>query len=260
MAKRKTTQPTAPDDWIDASWNPVTGCTKISPGCKHCYAERMALWLQAIGNAKYANGFAVTLQPTALNLPLRWKKPHFIFVNSMSDLFHEDIPEAYVQQVFAVMNKADWHRYMILTKRSERLVDMDARLAWQPHIWMGVSVENQAYQFRIEHLRQTHAHLKFLCLEPLLGPLPNLDLRDISWVVLGGESGPNARSMQADWVRDIRDQCVAAKVPFCFKQWGGETRSRYGRCLDGREWHEMPQQMRYAPGSRRQELPLFEGR
>ena len=263
MAKTRTTKQIVAEtveDWIDASWNPVTGCTKISPGCKNCYAERMALWLQGIGNAKYANGFQVTLQPSVLDLPKHRKRPHFFFVNSMSDLFHDEVPEEYIQQVFAVMNAANWHRYMMLTRRSQRLLDLDARLPWQPHVWMGVSVESQPYQYRIDHLRQTHAHLKFLCIEPMLGPMPSLDLRGMGWVILGGESGPHARPLEADWVRGVRDQCVAAGVPFCFKQWGGANKRQTGNLLDGRVWSQMPQELvptKY--GSRRQELPLFEG-
>src|SRR2546423_15531651 len=170
-------------EWTEATWNPVTGCTKISPGCKHCYAERMALRLQAMGQRNYANGFELTLQENALELPLRWKKPQVIFVNSMSDLFHKDIPTNFILRVFDVMQRAHWHRFQILTKRSERLLELAPALLWPPHIWMGVSVESEEYTFRVEHLRQTEAHVKFLSLEPLLGPLPRLNLQKIDWVI-----------------------------------------------------------------------------
>ena len=227
-------------EWTEATWNPVTGCTKISPGCKHCYAERLSFRLQAMGQPNYANGFALTLQPPTLELPLRWKKPQVIFVNSMSDLFHKSIPTDYVKQVFDTMVRADWHYYQILTKRSERLRQLSAQLPWQPHIWMGVSVENQDYTFRIDDLRETGAHVKFLSLEPLLGPLPNLNLDGIDWVIVGGESGPRSRVMRKEWVLDIRDQCLAANVPFFFKQWGGFNKKQAGRQLEGRTWDQMP--------------------
>lgn len=227
-------------EWTEATWNPVTGCTKISPGCKHCYAERLSNRLQAMGQRNYVNGFDLTLQPHALEIPLRWKKPQTIFVNSMSDLFHKEIPVEYILRVFEVMQRANWHRYQILTKRSDRLLELSPRLPWQPNIWMGVSVENQKYTFRIKHLRQTQAHVKFLSLEPLLGPLSNLNLKGIDWVIVGGESGPGARVMDKEWVLEIRDQCLEAGVPFFFKQWGGTNKKRSGRELDGRTWDGMP--------------------
>ena len=227
-------------EWTSASWNPVTGCTKISPGCKHCYAERMAQRLQAMGQANYANGFNLTLQRQALELPLRWRKPQVIFVNSMSDLFHKSVPDDFILQVFDVMNRADWHQYQVLTKRSERLMQLSQKLPWQPHIWMGVSVETQKYDYRIDHLRATGAHIKFLSLEPLLGPLKNLDLSDIDWAIVGGESGPGARPMKVNWVTDLRDQCASANVPFFFKQWGGVNKKKTGRLLEGQTWDEMP--------------------
>ncbi len=227
-------------EWTESTWNPVTGCTKISPGCKHCYAERMAKRLQAMGQPNYATGFEVAMHEHAVELPLSWKKPRTIFVNSMSDLFHQAIPVEFILRVFDVMRRADWHQYQILTKRSERLRDLDTVLSWQPHIWMGVSVENEDYVFRIDHLRQTHAHTKFLSLEPLLGPLSHLDLNGIDWVIVGGESGPGARPMKPAWVTEIRDQCQACRVPFFFKQWGGVQKIRKGRELDGRTWDEMP--------------------
>ncbi len=227
-------------EWTDATWNPVTGCTKISPGCKHCYAERMAKRLKAMGQKNYANGFELTLQPHMLELPLKWQRPSQVFVNSMSDLFHQDVPVSYIKKVFDVMRRAHWHQYQILTKRSQRLRQLAPELSWEAQIWMGVSVENDDYQHRIDDLRQTGAHIKFLSLEPLLGPLPTLNLRGIDWVIVGGESGPGARPMHAEWVRQIRDHCVRAKVPFFFKQWGGPVKSRTGRMLDGRTWDEMP--------------------
>lgn len=227
-------------EWTDATWNPVTGCTKTSPGCKHCYAERMAKRLRAMGQPNYANGFQTTLHERMLELPLRWKRPHRIFVNSMSDLFHEAVPLSFIQAVFDVMRRANWHQYQILTKRSGRLLEVDPLLCWKPHIWMGVSVEDAQRAFRIDHLRRTGAFIKFLSLEPLLGTLPSLDLRGIDWVVVGGESGPGARPMNPSWVRQIRDQCRRAGVPFFFKQWGGQAKRRAGRTLDGRTWDEEP--------------------
>ncbi len=227
-------------EWTDATWNPVTGCTKISPGCKHCYAERMAKRLKAMGQRNYANGFDLTLQPHMLERPLQWRRPSQVFVNSMSDLFHKDVPGAYIKRVFDVMRRADWHQYQVLTKRSERLRELAPQLPWEPQIWMGVSVENEDYLYRIDDLRQTGAHIKFLSLEPLLGPLHRLNLRGIDWVIVGGESGPAARPMRADWVREIRDRCRRSDVPFFFKQWGGPVKSRNGRLLDGRTWDEMP--------------------
>ena len=228
-------------EWTDATWNPVTGCSKISPGCKHCYAERLALRLQAMGQKNYRNGFEVTLQPQMLELPLRWKSSRQIFVNSMSDLFHEDVPLSYIKEVFSVMRRAHWHQYQVLTKRSERLLELSPRLEWGPQIWMGVSVENEDYLERIDHLRRTGAHVKFLSLEPLLGPLRKLKLRGIDWVIVGGESGPGARPVDSAWVTDNRDQCVSGGVAFFFKQWGGVQKKKAGRELAGRPWDEMPE-------------------
>lgn len=228
-------------EWTEATWNPVTGCTKISPGCDHCYAERLSLRLQAMGQPNYANGFALTLQPRMLELPLKWKTPQVIFVNSMSDLFHKDVPTEYIQRVFQVMREAHWHRFQVLTKRSQRLMRLSPELHWSPNIWMGVSVETKTYTYRIDHLRETGARVKFLSLEPLLGPLPDLNLEDIGWAIVGGESGPGARVMHPEWVIDIRNQCQAAGVPFFFKQWGGTNKKRSGRTLENRTWDEMPQ-------------------
>ena len=227
-------------EWTESTWNPVTGCTKISPGCKHCYAKRMAERLQAMGQRNYANGFALTLQPHALELPLGWKKPQTIFVNSMSDLFHQDVPLPYIRRVFAVMARAHWHRFQVLTKRAGRLARLAPGLDWAPNIWMGVSVENEKYRGRIDQLRGIGARVRFLSLEPLLGPLPGLDLRGIDWVIVGGESGPRARPMSPEWVADLRDQCLRAGVPFFFKQWGGANKKKAGRLLEGRTWDQMP--------------------
>ncbi|MGB9738071.1 DUF5131 family protein, partial [Chloroflexus sp.] len=208
-------------EWTEVTWNPLTGCTKISPGCKHCYAERMARRLQAMGVPKYRNGFRLTLHPTVLTEPLHWRTPRMIFVNSMSDLFHQDVPPDFICAVFAVMRQAHWHTFQVLTKRAERLRALDALLDWPPNVWMGVSVERVDYIARIDDLRATGAAIKFVSCEPLLGPLPQLPLDGIDWVIVGGESGPGARPMDPAWVRDIRDQCLAADVPFFFKQWGG---------------------------------------
>ncbi len=228
-------------EWTDSTWNPITGCTKVSPGCKNCYAERMALRLQAMGNRNYSNGFALTLHEPMLELPLNWKGPKMIFVNSMSDLFHEDVPIEFIHRVFDVMRRASWHRFQVLTKRSARLLEISPSLEWSPNIWMGVSVEDQSYTYRIEHLRDTRAHLKYLSLEPLLGPLPNLDLQDVDWVIVGGESGPGARPVEEGWVAEIRNQCLETGVPFFFKQWGGVNKKRSGRILQGRTWDQLPQ-------------------
>lgn len=231
----------SPIEWTDATWNPVTGCTKISPGCKNCYAERLALRLREMGNSRYANGFSLTLHPEALDLPFRWTKPKMIFVNSMSDLFHDSVPEDYIRKVFDVMVKAHWHKFQILTKRADRLSRIAQRLPWPAHIWQGVSIESQAYVNRVPLLRRVPATVRFLSIEPLLGPIPNLPLEDIHWVIVGGESGPGHRPIRVEWVRDIRKQCVSANVPFFFKQWGGRTPKSGGRKLDGRFWDQMPQ-------------------
>jgi protein gp37 len=227
-------------EWTDATWNPVTGCSKISPGCQFCYAERLSRRLQAMGQNNYRNGFEVTLQPHMLQHPLSWKNPRRVFVNSMSDLFHEDVPSSYIRRVFDVMETAHWHQYQVLTKRSQRVLAMNDELKWQPQIWMGVSVENENHQRRVDELRKTQACIKFLSVEPLLGLLSTLDLEGIDWVIVGGESGPGARPLDPAWVREIRDQCIQEGVAFFFKQWGGVFKSRTGRLLDGRTWDEMP--------------------
>jgi protein gp37 len=227
-------------EWTESTWNPLTGCTKISPGCKHCYAERMAARLQAMGQANYVNGFQLTLHEEALELPLRWKKPQTIFVNSMSDMFHDRVPREFILRAFDVMRRAHWHRFQVLTKRADRLENLSGGLPWADNIWMGVSVESEAYAYRIDHLRETGASIKFLSLEPLLGPLDNLKLDGINWVIAGGESGPGARLMDPEWVISIRNQCVEAGVPFFFKQWGGVWKKKFGRTLEGRTWDQMP--------------------
>ena len=235
-------------EWTEFTWNPVTGCTKVSPGCKHCYAERMARRLQGMSQPRYERGFEVTLQEDVLERPLTWRKPRLVFVNSMSDLFHERVPTPYIRSVFSVMERAHWHRFQVLTKRAERLLRLSSRLSWPPNVWMGVSVENDRYVKRIDCLRATGARIRFLSLEPLLGPLPKLDLAGMDWVIVGGESGPGARRMDPDWVRDIRDQCVRERIPFFFKQWGGVWKKRNGRTLEGRTWDEMPTaKLRWAP-------------
>jgi protein gp37 len=234
MAARSTIE------WTESTWNPLTGCTKISPGCANCYAERLSKRLKAMGNHNYSNGFNITMHEDTLELPFKWRKPQNIFVNSMSDLFHEKVPDEYIFKVFNVMRSATWHRFQILTKRSERLLDISPKLPWMPHIWMGVSVENQDYIYRINHLRRTGAKIKFLSLEPLIGNISALPLIDIDWVIVGGESGPKSRPLIDSWVTDIRNQCLEKSVPFFFKQWGGVNRQKTGRKLEGRTWDEMP--------------------
>jgi protein gp37 len=227
-------------EWTEATWNPLTGCTKVSPGCKHCYAERMSKRLQLMGQPSYQNGFKLTLHEHLLELPLSWKKPRKIFVNSMSDLFHKDVPFEFIQRVFDTMHRASHHQFQVLTKRPERVAELSHLLPWPENVWMGTSVENQKYAFRIDHLRQTGAHVKFLSLEPLLGPIYDLDLTGIDWAIVGGESGPKARPMQSEWVTEIRDQCLEQGVAFFFKQWGGTNKKKSGRLLEGRTWDQMP--------------------
>jgi protein gp37 len=227
-------------EWTESTWNPVTGCTKISQGCDHCYAERMARRLQAMGQPNYVNGFQVAMHEHVLELPLRWKKPRMVFVNSMGDLFHDDVSTAFILRVFDVMKRAHWHTFQVLTKRSTRLRELDPCLPWAPNIWAGVTVENQDSVVRIKDLRRTRAMTKFLSLEPLLAPLPFLKLDGIHWIIVGGESGPGARPMKQSWVKDIHRQCRKTCVPFFFKQWGGKNKKLNGRLLDGRTWDAMP--------------------
>jgi protein gp37 len=227
-------------EWTESTWNPVTGCTKISAGCKNCYAERMAKRLKAMGNKNYKNGFQVTLHPHMLDKPFEWKKSQMVFVNSMSDLFHEEVPFEYIDRVFNVMRAAKKHTFQVLTKRAERLTELASHLEWPENIWMGVSVEDNDVRHRVELLRQVPAHIRFLSLEPLLGPLYDLDLRAIDWVIVGGESGPYSRPMNEKWVQSLRDNCLSESVPFFFKQWGGTNKKKAGRLLDGRTWDQMP--------------------
>ena len=227
-------------EWTESTWNPVTGCTKISSGCLNCYAKRMALRLKAMGQKNYRNGFKVTCHRHTLDIPLQWKKPQMVFVNSMSDLFHKDVPDDFILDIFSTMRQAQQHQYQILTKRAERLAKLSPELPWQENIWMGVTVESADYKYRIDYLRYTGASIKFLSLEPLLDDLGELNLDEINWVIVGGESGPGARPMEIGWVRNIREQCLAQDVPFFFKQWGGINKKKAGRLLDGKTWDEMP--------------------
>jgi len=227
-------------EWTEATWNPITGCTKISLGCQNCYAERMARRLQAMGQSNYTAGFNLRTHDNVLPLPLRWKKSRTIFVNSMSDLFHEKVPAAFISKVFRVMSRAPQHTFQVLTKRSENMLHLSHSLPWPENVWMGVSVENSDYLERIDDLRDTPARTKFISFEPLLGPILDIDLTGIDWVIVGGESGPRARPMAPSWVKDIRDQCLSAGVPFFFKQWGGLNKKKAGRVLGGRTWDDMP--------------------
>lgn len=229
-------------EWTESTWNPVTGCSKVSPGCLHCYAEKMARRLQAMGQVNYRNGFEVTCHEHALELPLAWKKPQTIFVNSMSDLFHESIPEEFIVRVFDVMRRAHWHQFQILTKRADRLRELAPRLTWPDNVWMGVTVENQACTKRIAALRETPAKIKFLSVEPLLGSITKMDLSGIDWVIVGGESGTGARPMKEEWVLGVKRQCDAVGVPFFFKQWGGVNKKKAGRTLLGKTWSAVPSQ------------------
>ena len=232
---------TARIEWTHSSWNPVTGCSRVSEGCSHCYAERMAKRLQGMGVAKYAHGLEVTPHPDVLEDPLKWKKPRLIFVNSMSDLFHEKIPVAYLRQIFDVMRRADWHVFQILTKRAERLAKMAPRINWPPNVWMGVTVESARFTNRVDLLRSTGAAIKWLSMEPLLSEVPDMNLSGIDWAVVGGESGPGARLMKKEWVLDIQRQCRKQNVHFFFKQWGGMNKKKAGRRLNGRIYDAMPE-------------------
>ncbi|MFO7789750.1 MAG: phage Gp37/Gp68 family protein [Bacteroidales bacterium] len=229
-------------EWTESTWNPITGCTKISAGCKHCYAAVMARRLKAMGQKKYKNGFRLTIHPEALNEPYRWKKPRMVFVNSMSDLFHEDVPRNFVLKIFDVMRDNPQHVFQVLTKRSDvlRYYDAEGWLNWPHNLWMGVTVENKDVTNRIDNLRQTGARVKFLSCEPLLTAIPGMNLSQIDWVIVGGESGRNPRPMKEAWVMDIKDQCRKKDVPFYFKQWGGTNKKKTGRLLKGKLYEEMP--------------------
>jgi len=228
-------------EWTEMTWNPTTGCTKISQGCKFCYAEIMSKRLQAMGVEKYKDNFEVRTHPDALKTPYTWKKSKIVFVNSMSDLFHKDIPLSFIKDVFKVMRDNPQHVFQVLTKRAERLLELDSKLKWSHNIWMGVSVEDQKVEDRIDLLRQTNAHVKFLSLEPLIEDLPNLNLDKINWVIVGGESGHTPRMMKPEWVIDIQEQCEKSDVPFFFKQWGGKNKKKNGRLLNGKTYDEMPE-------------------
>lgn len=227
-------------EWTEATWNPVTGCSKISDGCLNCYAERMSRRLMLMGQNNYKNGFNITLHPQSLDLPLKWKKSKTIFVNSMSDLFHENIPNSFIYDVFEIMNNATWHNFQILTKRAKRLFKLSKFLNWAPNIWIGVTVENNKYIERIDYLRNVPSSIRFLSLEPLLSPIHNLTLKNIDWVIVGGESGPNSRPIKHEWVEYILKQCRNNNVPFFFKQWGGINKKKSGRLLNGNLYNELP--------------------
>jgi protein gp37 len=235
-------------EWTQATWNPVTGCSKVSAGCKNCYAERLAARLQGMGNARYRNGFKVTLHPDVIELPKRWREPRLIFVNSMSDLFHERVPMEFIQRVFATMRDCPQHTFQILTKRSARLRKLAKNLEWPGNVWMGVSVEDERVVHRVADLQCVPANVRFLSCEPLIGPLDNLSLAGIHWVIVGGESGPGARPMKIEWIRSIFRQCRKCKVPFFFKQWGGVRKDLTGRELGGRTYDEMPHRPTISPG------------
>jgi protein gp37 len=229
-------------EWTNATWNVITGCDKVSPGCKNCYAERYAIRLQKMGTKKYRYGFRLTLHPDTMDYPLRLKEPKMVFVNSMSDLFHEKISFAFISKIFEIIKKANWHQFQILTKRNRRLTEFGEYYGRFPsNVWIGVSVENELFKSRIDDLKRVEADIHFLSLEPLLGPLGKLNLKDIEWVIAGGESGHNFRDCKAEWIREIRDQCIEADVPFFFKQWGGITSKSNGRILDNKIWNEFPQ-------------------
>jgi protein gp37 len=227
-------------EWTECTWNPVTGCTEISEGCRHCYARRMAVRLQAMGQPRYRNGFTVALHPEILDAPSRWRRPRFVFVNSMGDLFHEDVPDAYISQVFAAIEATPRHTFQVLTKRSRRLASLARTLPWPANLWMGVTVERVDYAHRIGDLATIEARVKFVSFEPLLGPLAGIHLDGVDWAIAGGESGPGARPLDPEWARALRDQCECESVPFFFKQWGGPRRSKRGRVLDGRTWDQYP--------------------
>ncbi len=227
-------------EWTESTWNPVTGCTKISEGCMNCYAERMAKRLMAMGQPNYKNGFELTMHEHVLELPLKWKKPQMIFVNSMSDLFHPGVTEDFIKKVFKSMNTAYWHVFQVLTKRPDRLANIQKQLKWGKNIWMGVSVENSNYKCRIDLLRKSKAAVKFISFEPLIGEVGKVNLKGIDWAIVGGESGARARDVSPEWVKEIRDQCLEQDTPFFFKQWGGVNKKKTGRKLEGKTWSEMP--------------------
>jgi protein gp37 len=234
-------------EWTEATWNPVTGCDEVSPGCAHCYAKTFAERFRGVPGHPYEQGFDLRLWPERLEQPLKWKRPRVIFVNSMSDIFHERIPDAYVQEIFAVMEEAHWHTFQVLTKRQERMTDLAPQLPWPDNVWMGVSIENRRFVHRANYLRGVDAAVRFISAEPLLGPLEGLDLDDIDWLIAGGESGPGFRRVKAEWLTALRDRCLAEGVAFFFKQWGGRHPKTGGRVLEGRTWDELPEQRALLP-------------
>jgi protein gp37 len=231
-------------EWTDATWNPITGCSKVSPGCAHCYAEAFAERWRGVPGHPYEQGFDLRLWPDRLEIPLHWRRPRRVFVNSMSDLFHEDVPLPFIQRIFEVMVQAEWHIFQVLTKRHERLRQLAPELPWPPNVWAGVTVENNRWIERVDALREVPAAVRFISAEPLLGPLTDLDLTRIDWLIAGGESGPVRRPAKAEWFRELQRKCDEAGVSFFFKQWGGRTSKSGGRVLDGREWSEMPPLLR----------------
>jgi len=227
-------------EWTESTWNPLTGCTKISKGCKNCYAERMAKRLQSMRTKNYENGFKLTMHDHALTIPTAWKKPRVIFVNSMSDLFHKEVPLTFIKKVFSIMAMTPQHTYQVLTKRSSRLLELSSKLHWPKNVWMGVTVESGEYKHRIDNLQKVPAYLRFVSFEPLIAPIGECDLEGIDWSIVGGESGPNARPMEEEWVVEIKEQCDNKHVPFFFKQWGGTNKKKTGRLLMGKEWLAYP--------------------
>lgn len=227
-------------EWTEETWNPITGCTKCSAGCEHCYAEKFAKRLKAMGNERYKDGFKVTVHRDLFEKPLEWQKPKMIFVNSMSDIFHDDIPEQDILELFGVMNRANWHTFQVLTKRADRMLELSDRINWTDNIWLGVSIENANYIHRCDILKQTGAQIKFVSAEPLLGSLAELDLEGIDWLIVGGESGAGSRPMEKEWVIELRDKAKEAGVPFFFKQWGGTRKKKAGSLLDGKQYKQYP--------------------
>lgn len=243
-------------EWTEMTWNPVTGCSKVSEGCRHCYAERMAGRLLAMGNRRYRNGFQVTLHEDLVDLPRRMRQPRVIFVNSMSDLFHEKVPASFIRRVFDTMEACPQHTFQVLTKRSRRLRELNPQLPWPANVWMGVSIEDARVLHRVADLQASSARLRFLSCEPLIGPIENLPLEQIAWAIVGGESGPGARPMRKTWVESIRRQCSRERVAFFFKQWGGVRKHATGRSLNGRTYDEMPTRTLEVPGPARRSEPM----
>lgn len=232
-------------EWTQLSWNPVTGCTKVSPGCENCYAERMALRLKAMGQPNYTNGFKLTIHDKMAEMPLSLRRPKSIFVNSMGDLFHENVPIVFIERIVDVIRRSWWHKFQVLTKRSKRLIEINKYIDWPDNLWVGVSVENKDYLWRIDHLRKLNTRNKFISFEPLLGSLETADINGINWVIVGGESGPKARPIDERWVMHIKDLCISLEIPFFFKQWGGVNKKRSGRLLGGRTWDGLPRIIQY---------------